>query len=84
MAFVPLDVPLSLLYLAFVRIDFKALELQNLVAIKTKQLYGIPRDLGPIHTIQDSSHIGLLPISDRPSIHTILDECDMLRIAFAE
>ena len=25
--------------------------------------------LGPVHTIPDSSHIGLLPISDRPSIH---------------
>ena len=41
-------------------------------------------NLGPIHTIPDSSYIGLLPISDRPSIHTIQDESDMLRIAFAE
>ena len=40
--------------------------------------------LGPIHTIPDSSHIGLLPISDSPSIHTIPDESDMLRTAFAE
>ena len=40
--------------------------------------------LGPIHTIPDSSHIGLLPKSDWPSIHTIPDEADMLRIAFAE
>ena len=40
--------------------------------------------LGPIHTIPDSAHIGLLPISDRPSIHTIPDESDMIRIAFAE
>ena len=39
---------------------------------------------GPIHTIPDSSRIGLLLISDRPSIHTIPDESDMLRIAFAE
>ena len=36
---------------------------------------------GPIHTILDSSYIGLIPISDRPSIHTIPDESDMLRIA---
>ena len=41
-------------------------------------------DLGPSHTIPDSSHIGLLPISDKPSIHTIPDESDMFRIAFAE
>ena len=40
-------------------------------------------ELGPIHTIPDSSYIGLLPISDRPSIHTIPDESDTLRIAFA-
>ena len=40
--------------------------------------------IGPIHTIPDSSNIGLLPISDRPSIRTIPDESDMLRIAFAE
>ena len=39
---------------------------------------------GPIHTIPDSSHIRLLPISDRPSIRTILDESHMLRITFAE
>ena len=41
-------------------------------------------DLGPIHTIPDSSHIGFHPISGRPSIHTILDESDMLRTAFGE
>ena len=41
-------------------------------------------NLGPIHTIPDSSYIRLLPISDTPSIHTIPDESDMLRIAFAE
>ena len=40
--------------------------------------------LDPIHTIPDSSHIGLLPISDGPSIHTIPDESTMLRIVFAE
>jgi len=40
--------------------------------------------LGLIHTIPDSSHIGLLPMSDRPSIHTIPVESDMLRIAIAE
>ena len=39
--------------------------------------------LGPIHTIPDSSYIRLIPISHRPSIHTIPDESDMLRIAFA-
>ena len=41
-------------------------------------------ELDPIHTIPDSSYIGLLPTSDRPSIRTIPDESDMLRIAFAE
>ena len=39
--------------------------------------------LGPIHTIPDSSRIGLLPASDRPSVHIVPDESDMLHIAFA-
>ena len=40
--------------------------------------------LGPIHTMLDSSNIGLLPISDMPSIHTITDESNMLNITFAK
>ena len=53
-------------------------------ASSVRLLKTLKKHCGPIHTIPESSHIGLLPISDRPSIQTIPGRSDMLSTTFAE